>query len=167
MPPARPGAGAADADGGLGPPAARIRALALAVVLDRDHALFAEGIDPVKGEHFLRPLGGEIEFGERAEAAAARELREELAREVRVGALLGVTENLFEYRGGRGHEIVFEFVAEWSPGAEPPDLTPLVAREGAATFQARWVPLAEILGGMHRVYPDGLPARLAAWLNIL
>ncbi len=156
----------ADADG-LGPPPERIRAIALALVIYRDHVLFAEGSDPVKGESFLRALGGEIEFGERAEAAAARELLEELGREVRVRAPLGVTENLFQYRGGRGHELVFEFVAEWAPGAEPPDLEPLAAREGEYIFRARWVPLAELLGGMHRVYPEGLPERLAGWLNTI
>ena len=161
------GPGSTEAGGGIGPPVARVRALALALVLDRDHALLAEGVDSVTGEHFLRPLGGEIEFGERARAAAARELREEIQREIRVGALLGVTENLFAYRGGPGHEIVFEFLAEWSPGSAPADLAPLVAREGGQTFWARWVPLAEILGGMHRVYPEGLPGRLAAWLNTI
>lgn len=155
------------ADDGIGPPPARIRPLALALVLYRDHALFAEGSDPVKGERFLRALGGEIEFGERAEEAAARELREELGREIRVRAPLGVTENLFDYRGGRGHELVFDFVAEWAPGAEPPDMEPLAAREGEHIFHTRWVPLAELLGGTHRVYPEGLPERLAAWLNTI
>lgn len=167
MPPSEHEAGAMDATRTPGPPPARIRALALALVVDRDHVLFAEGTDPVKGERFLRALGGEIEFGESAEAAAGRELLEELGREVRVCALLGVTENLFEYRGGPGHEIVFEFVAEWADGAAPADLGPLTAREGDETFPTRWVPLAELLGGMHRVYPEGLPARLASWLNSL
>ena len=155
------------ADDGIGPPPKRIRPLALALVLYRDHALLAEGSDPVKGERFLRALGGEIEFGERAEEAAARELQEELGREIRVRAPLGVTENLFDYRGGRGHELVFDFVAEWAPGAEPPDMEPLAAREGAHIFHTRWVPLAELLGGTHRVYPEDLPGRLAAWLNTI
>jgi len=154
-------------DDGIGPPPPRIRPLALALVLYRDHVLFAEGSDPVKGERFLRALGGEIEFGERAEEAAARELQEELGRKIRVRAPLGVTENLFDYRGGRGHELVFDFVAEWAPGAEPPDMEPLAAREGEHIFHTRWVPLAELLGGTHRVYPEGLPERLAAWLNTI
>ncbi len=172
-PPSEPRAGDADAippmgeGDGLGPPPTRIRPLALALVIHRDHALLAEGNDPVKGERFLRALGGEIEFGERAEQAAARELLEELGREIRVRALLGVTENLFGYRGGRGHELVFDFVAEWASGAEPPDLEPLAAREGEHIFHTRWVPLAEIVGGMHRVYPEGLPERLAGWLSTI
>ena len=165
------GSGPLDASGdfsdGLGPPLPRIRALALALVIYRDHVLFAEGSDPIKGEHFLRAPGGEIEFGERAEEAAARELLEELGREIHVRALLGVTENLFEYRGGRGHELVFDFVAEWAPGAEPPDLEPLAAREGDHIFHTRWVPLSELLSGMHHVYPEGLIGRLADWLNTI
>ncbi len=154
-------------DGAPGPPPARIRALALALVIDRDHALLAEGSDPVKGERFLRALGGEIEFGERAEEAAVREIREELGREVQVRASLGATENIFEYRGGRGHELVWEFVVMWAPGEAPPDLEPLAAREGEHIFHTRWVPLAELLGGTYRVYPEGLADRLAAWLNTL
>ena len=61
------------------PPPAHIRVLALAVLLWRDHLLCAEGYDTVKQQTFFRPLGGGVEFGERAELAAVRELREELS----------------------------------------------------------------------------------------
>ena len=61
----------------MGPPPPRIRALALVLVIYRDHVLFAEGSDPIKGEHFLRAPGGEIEFGERAEELGCLELDEE------------------------------------------------------------------------------------------
>jgi 8-oxo-dGTP pyrophosphatase MutT (NUDIX family) len=143
----------------------RVRALALAVLLHRDHVLCAEGYDVVKAEHFYRPLGGEIEFGEPAAAAAVRELREELGRGVEVRAPLGVTENLFEFNGSPGHEVCFEFVCEFAADAAPADLAPLRALEGGRGFTARWLPLAEVLGGTYRVYPEGLVERLAGWLN--
>ncbi len=146
-------------------PKQRVRTLALAVLLHRDHILCAQGYDEVKGETFYRPLGGGIEFGERAADAAVRELREEIGREVVTRELLGVTENLFVFNGAHGHEVCFEFIAEFAEGAEPADLGPMVCAEGGRPFTACWLPLAEVIGGMHIVYPDGLPARLAEWVN--
>ena len=149
------------------PPPARIRVLALAVLLWRDHLLCAEGYDTVKRQTFFRPLGGGVEFGERAEATVARELHEELGMAVEVREALGVTENLFTYQGRPGHEVVFEYVCVPAPGHAPATLAPLTAIEGEARFVARWLPLAEVLGGTHRVYPEGLVERLTAWVNRL
>lgn len=151
---------------GLGP-AEHIRVIALGIVLWRDHLLCAAGFDMVKQQRFYRPLGGGVEFGERASEAVARELHEELGMAVEVGALLGVTENLFTYQGRPGHEVVFEFVSTPASGSEPTDLEALTGDEGGQAFRCEWLPLAEVLGGAHRVYPDGLPERLAAWVNSL
>ncbi len=156
-------------------PPARIRPLALALVLWRDHVLLAEGYDEVKGETFYRALGGEIEFGETAAEAAVRELREETGRAIEVHALLGVIENRFTYRGAPGHEVCFELLCEFAPGpsapgadnAAPANLDAVICDEGGHAFTARWLPLAEVLAGTHRVYPEGTPERLAAWLNTL
>ena len=146
-------------------PPQRIRVIAICLVLHDDHLLMAEGYDSVKGEVFYRALGGEVEFGEAAADAAARELREELGRDVEVRDLLGVIENRFTLEGERGHEIVFEYLATFAPGQEPPHLAPMPAVEGDASFTARWLPLAEVLAGTHRAYPEGVEDRLAAWVN--
>ncbi len=145
--------------------AQRIRVLALGLVLHRDHVLFAEGFDSVKDQTFYRALGGEVEFSEPAATAVVRELREELGRETVVRELLGVIENRFTLEGAPGHEIVFEYLVALAPGAEPPDLEPLTAHEGDATFTARWLSLPELLAGTYRVYPEGVAERLAAWIN--
>ncbi|MBM4416279.1 MAG: NUDIX domain-containing protein [Chloroflexi bacterium] len=142
-----------------------VRAIALAVLLHADHLLCAQGYDVVKGEQFYRPLGGAIEFGEAAADAAVRELAEEIGRAVVVRGSLGVTENRFVFNGAPGHEVCFEFLCEFAPEAAPEHLGPIRALEGGRSFVARWLPLAEVLGGTHRVYPDGLPERLAGWLN--
>ena len=151
----------------MSPAPQRIRALALAVVVWRDHVLCAEGYDTVKEETFYRSLGGEIEFGEVAADAAVRELAEEIGRRVEIWDSLGVVENLFTFDGKPGHEIVFEFVARFAAGEEPPDLSPIEAHEGEYRFTARWLPLAEVLADTHRVYPDDLAERLAEWVNRL
>jgi ADP-ribose pyrophosphatase YjhB (NUDIX family) len=145
----------------------RLRVIAIAVIVHRDHVLLAEGHDSVKQQTFYRALGGEVEFGETAEAAVARELIEETGRRIEVVERLGVIENLFTLEGQPGHEVVFEFVARFASGEEPDDLSPIEADEAGAKFIVRWLPLAEVLAGTHRVYPDGIEQRLAQWVNRL
>ena len=153
------------AEGFSAAPPPRIRPLAIGLLLHEDRLLFAEGHDAVKGETFYRALGGEIEFGEAAAAAVVREFREELGRAVEVRAPLGVVENRFTLHGEPGHEVIFEFLMEFAPGEAPGDFAPLTADEGGYPFTARWLPLAEVLAGAWRVYPEGVPERLAGWLN--
>ncbi|WP_431874197.1 NUDIX hydrolase [Micromonospora marina] len=86
-----------------------IRAVAVAVPRRGDDVLVFEYHDSTKDETFYRPLGGGIDFGETAEAAVRRELREELGVELLDVRLLGVLENLFHAFGRDGHEIVFIF----------------------------------------------------------
>ena len=55
------------------------------------------------------PWGGTIEFGERSEQTAIRELREEreeIGAEIKSLRLLGTLENIFTLDGNTGHEIV-------------------------------------------------------------
>ena len=86
-----------------------IRPVAVAVPRRGDDLLVFEYHDSAKGETFYRPLGGGIDFGEMAEAAVRRELREELDVELLDVRLLGVLENIFHAFGRDGHELVFVF----------------------------------------------------------
>jgi len=88
---------------------ARVRAIAVGLVVE-DGWVLAEEYAP-NGRHggFLRAPGGGIEFGEPAVAALRREFVEELDADVDDARLLGVTENIFDAHGKRGHEIVHVF----------------------------------------------------------
>jgi ADP-ribose pyrophosphatase YjhB (NUDIX family) len=86
-----------------------IRPIVVAVARRGEDLLVFEYHDSTKDETFYRPLGGGIEFGETAEAAVRRELREELDVELLDVRLLGVLENLFHAFGRDAHEIVFVF----------------------------------------------------------
>ncbi len=145
----------------------RLRVIAIAAIVHQDHVLLAEGHDSVKDETFYRALGGEVEFGETASEAAIRELREETGRAIEVVASLGVVENLFTLEGQPGHEVVFEFVARFTDRDGPEPLATIEADEAGSRFLAKWLPLAEVLAGSHRLYPDGVTGRLAAWVNTL
>ena len=80
----------------------------------RDGALLVS--EPVSGPDplFQRPLGGHVEFGEYALDTVRREFREELGQELTDVRLLGVLENIFGWRGGTEHEVVFIYAAAFA-----------------------------------------------------
>jgi 8-oxo-dGTP pyrophosphatase MutT (NUDIX family) len=143
----------------------RIRPIAIAVIARRsDGALLVfDGYDSVKQELFHRPLGGGIEFGETAEAALRRELREEIGAELDDVALLGFLENLFTCDGKPGHEIIAVFSARLSD-ASLYARDEIAINENGASGKARWVTRASFRSQHNPhgppLYPDGLPALL-------
>ena len=136
----------------------QIRPLAICLFRDGDRILVGEGNDPVKRETFYRPLGGGIEFGERAEDALRREVREEIGAEIESSVYLFTLENIFTFNGEMGHEIVMVFDARFKDAA-------LYAQETIAgtefdgtqnfPFKALWKRLDEF-GADAPLYPDGL-----------
>ncbi|WUH88429.1 NUDIX domain-containing protein [Amycolatopsis sp. NBC_00438] len=139
--------------------ASTIRPIALGVIWRGDALLVFEGRDELKGETFYRPLGGGIEFGEASQDALRREFVEELAAEVTVGERVGVLENVYTWRGRRGHEIAFMFDAEFADPA-------LYARDEFKILDddatARWVDFADFRDGTKILYPRGLTELLSA-----
>lgn len=136
-----------------------IRVIAICVFSDQGRILLAQGIDPSTGERFFRPLGGEVEFGERAADAVRREIREELALEIEAPNLTGVLENHFTYGGKASHEIVFVFDARFAnPSVYASPEIPMV--EAVWSGPAIWKRLDELHVGPQPVYPEGLLALL-------
>jgi clan AA aspartic protease len=136
--------------------AAYIRPLALVLFRREDGAiLVAPGFDPVKQQRFYRPLGGGIEFGERAEDAARREIREELGAEIDGLKLLGTFENIFTYLGQPGHELVWLYEAHFTdPAFCASDV--IIADEEGTKFEVHWVQPDLFVRGEAPLYPDGL-----------
>src|SRR6516162_8290905 len=126
----------------------------------RDGALLvsesASGSDPL----FQRPLGGHVEFGEYALDTVRREFREEIGQELTDVRRLGVLENIFGWRGGTEHEVVFVFAAAFASAAayevqeqrilDNPDRRVL------------WRPADAVSPPL---YPAGLPELIAARLS--
>ena len=131
-----------------------IRPRAICLFRREDSILVAFGLDPRTGGQYARTLGGGIEFGERAEDALRREIREELAADIRDPQLLGVLENIFEIERQRHHEIIFVFDAAFADPALY-DRSELPVNESACIAPARWVPI-DAFSDELPVYPRGV-----------
>lgn len=136
----------------------QIRVIAIAVIArPSDGALLVyDGYDTVKGEAYHRPLGGGIEFGETAEAAVRREIREEIGQELAGVALLGFLENLFVNDGKPGHQIVAVLAATLvDPALYARD--EIAFTDNGVAWTARW----RCEPDDRPLYPDGLAALLS------
>ena len=134
----------------------QIRAVALCVFLNNNKILVFEGYDQVKDETFYRPLGGGIEFGERAEDTVRRELKEEIHADVTDVRYLGTLENIFTFNGNPYHEIVLIHDGALSqPGLY--DQAVIVGEEANGDMiRAMWKSLSEFEAGESILYPIGL-----------
>ena len=125
----------------------RIRTKAVALCRAGDRLLVERGHDRVLNEHFYRPIGGEVRFGENPRDAVAREWREEFGLELDAPTLLGILENRFVYEDRAGHEILVVFGARVR-GAPSPDLGELESVDtDGMRHVAAWVPLTELREG--------------------
>ena len=67
----------------------------------------SDKINPDKWEF----VGGKINFNENLEDALKREFKEELNIDIKVGKFLGISENIFNYKGKNAHELVLFYDA--------------------------------------------------------
>lgn len=95
-----------------------IRPIAIAIIRRNDHILVFEGIDRATGEIFHRPLGGGIDFGEKAYDTIHREFVEELGLELQNVQLKGVIESIFNWDAKDKHEITFVFEGEFKDASQ-------------------------------------------------
>lgn len=125
----------------------RIRVVALAILQrPADGAVLAVrfGGNSREPRPFYRPPGGGVEFGERSEAAAVREVMEELGCAVEPLRLLGVAENHFVFDGVRGHEVVFNWLVRFADASryEIPEFA--VVEDNGERSVAHWVQLDDL-----------------------
>jgi len=141
----------------------RIRPIVICIFRKGDTILAGEGYDSVKREKFFRPLGGAIEFGERAEDAMRREIKEEIGADLIDLRLLGVLENLFVCEGLKGHEIVLVYDGRLADPTiyERGVVDGLHGVDDGIPFKAYWKRLDEFGDGNPPLYPDGLNEFLA------
>jgi 8-oxo-dGTP pyrophosphatase MutT (NUDIX family) len=135
----------------------RIRPLAICVFRHNNRILVHQGYDELKKEHFYRPLGGGIEFGESSVETICRELMEELNVEADRDSLkyLGTLENIFEFNGVPGHEIIMIYDGALKD-SRLYDQPAIVGKEAEEEIRAEWKSIAEFGEGKSILYPTGL-----------
>ena len=133
-----------------------IRPKAVCIFRRGSDILVSGGRDEVKGETYYCAPGGGIEFGERSDQAARREMREELGAEVDDLALLAVLENVFTLEGQQGHEILFVFTARFRDPAPYERNDEVHGDEEGTPLLFVWRPLEDFAPGGPPLYPTGL-----------
>lgn len=101
-----------------------IKVKAFAVLLDASrtrHLVWVSRDETKQPTTFHRLLGGHVEFGEHSADAVLREIAEELHITLVEVTLLGVVEDVFEYAGQPGHEVVFVYGATVADQVVPGD----------------------------------------------
>ena len=135
----------------------RVRALAICVFRRDNHIFVAEGYDRIRKQTFYRPLGGGIEFGERAADTIKREVMEEIGAMVADLRYLGTLENLFVYEDEPGHEIVLVFDGAFVDSVINEDSYMVEGQDdNHILFTAMWKSLDYFRAGQASLYPDGL-----------
>jgi len=137
-----------------------IRAVALCAFRRGDQVLVFEGWDAVKQRRFRRFPGGGLEYGETAESAARREMREELDTELENLRLLGVIENLFEFEGQPGHENVFVFEATFAEPERYETLDAFRMADDGGWLDVAWVNVNELADPLAPLVPEAVLALL-------
>jgi ADP-ribose pyrophosphatase YjhB (NUDIX family) len=121
----------------------------------RDGALLvSESADPL----FQRPLGGHVEFGEYAVDTIHREFLEEIGQELTDVRLLGVLENIFPWRDGTEHEVVFIFAAALADEAAYEVEDQLIRDDTEPKDRVIWRPADAVTPPL---YPAGLTELIA------
>jgi ADP-ribose pyrophosphatase YjhB (NUDIX family) len=136
-----------------------VRPLAIGVVRRGTELLVAAVQDDAGSIKGWRPLGGSIEFGERAAETLRREFREEVGLEILEPRLLAVIENLYEHHGARGHDIAIVFQTALAR-AEAYQREAFEFHDGGIDCQARWVDIGRFRSGEQQLFPAGLIDRL-------
>ncbi len=128
----------------------KIAIKALLVIKHKGKLLLNKGRDSVKKETFYRFVGGSVKFGETAEKAIRREIREELNSEIENLEFLKVVENIFTYEGEKCHEIIFLYQGDLAnKDIYQKEKIPIDVNG----FPAEWVPISDILEGKIILYP--------------
>jgi 8-oxo-dGTP pyrophosphatase MutT (NUDIX family) len=109
----------------------------------------------------VRPLGGEIEFGESWRAALTREFSEELGIDISIKGEPMMMENIFIHEGATGHEVMFIAEVMFPDGAFSSQDRIDFREDNGEEIVARWFDLADLdVEGGPSLYPTGLKGLL-------
>lgn len=128
-----------------------IRPIALGLAVKNNKLLVSEGFDKVKNETFYRCLGGGIEFLEKSSDALKREFKEEIGANIIIKDFLGVSENIFTYKGKNAHELILFYSIDISDDNYQEEYK--VIDDHGETI-AKWIDIQEFKDKSKILYPE-------------
>lgn len=128
-----------------------IRPIVLGLATKGNRLLVGEGFDNVKNQTFYRCLGGGIEFLEKSSDALKREFKEEIEANIIVKDFLGISENIFTYKGHAAHELVLFYSIE-IPDKEFKE--EYIINDDSGKHIAKWIDTDEFKNKNKILYPE-------------
>lgn len=131
----------------------KIRVLALAIVKQGDRLFISQGFDPIKQQTFYRVMGGGVDFGETSLEALKREFMEEIQAEITNIKYIACLENIFEFNGNPGHEIIQLYECDFVD-SKFYEREEIIFNEGERQKKALWVDLEKFRSGELKIVPE-------------
>ena len=128
-----------------------IRPVVLGLAIRNNKLLVGEGFDNVKNETFYRCLGGGIDFLEKSYDALKREFFEEIGASIIVKDFLGISENIFTYKGKNAHELILFYSID-IPDKDYKDEYHII--DGKADYMAKWIDIDDFKNKSKILYPE-------------
>ena len=128
-----------------------IRPIALGLAIKNNKLLVGEGFDNVKNETFYRCLGGGIEFLEKSADALKREFSEEINANIIVKDFLGISENIFTYKGKNAHELILFYSIDISDSDYKEEYE---INDDCGKYKAKWIDIDEFKNKNRILYPE-------------
>lgn len=128
-----------------------IRPIVLGLAIKNNKILVGEGYDNVKNQTFYRCLGGGIEFLEKSSEALKREFKEEIDANIIVKDFLGISENIFNYKGKDAHELVLFYSIEI---LEEDYKEEYIINDDCGKYKAKWINIDDFKNKDKILYPE-------------
>lgn len=128
-----------------------IRPVVLGIAKKNNKLLVGEGFDNVKKQTFYRCLGGGIEFLEKSSDALKREFLEEINANIIVKDFLGISENIFTYKGKNAHELMFFYSIDISESDYKEEYNII---DDCGNYKAKWINISEFKNKNKILYPE-------------
>lgn len=127
-----------------------IRPIALGLCIRNGKLLVGEGFDNVKNQTFYRCLGGGIEFLEKSSDALKREFQEEINANIIVKDFLGISENIFTYKGKNAHELILFYSIDILDKDYKEEY---LINDACGEFKAKWIDIYDFKNNSKILYP--------------
>ena len=137
-------------------PAQQIQSKVIGICINRKQLLAAEVYNDAGEIKGVRPLGGNIEFGETRQQALQREFMEELGTDIVTAGDWRTYENIYQHEGLPGHEYVHAIsiaLVDRSLYSQP---LIVFSEDSGEQTRARWYDLKDLRNGKLQLFPDGL-----------